>query len=58
MINKFPTTNGLGMVKENQHIARECYLATMKQKMVDNINMDELDIRDEVSTRPAPLEEL
>ena len=26
----------------------------MKQKMVDNIYMNELDIRDEVSTRPAP----
>ena len=30
----------------------------MKQKMVDNIYMNELDIRDEVTTRPAPLEEL
>ena len=30
----------------------------MKQKTVDNIYMDELDIRDEVSTRPAPSEEL
>ena len=30
----------------------------MKQKMVDNIYMDELDMRDEVSTRPTPSEEL
>ena len=30
----------------------------MKQKMVDNIYMDELDMRDKVSTRPAPSEEL
>ena len=30
----------------------------MKQKTVDNIYMDELDMRDEVSTRPAPSEEL
>ena len=30
----------------------------MKQKAVDNIHMDELDMRDEVSTRPEPLEEL
>ena len=31
-------------------MARECYSASMKQKMVDNIYMDELDMRDEVST--------
>ena len=30
----------------------------MKQNTVDNIYMDELDMRDEVSTRPAPSEEL
>ena len=30
----------------------------MKQNMVDNINIDELDIRDEVSTRPSPSKEL
>ena len=46
------------MAKGNQHIARECYSASMKQKMVDNIYMDELDMRDKVSTRPAPSEEL
>ena len=39
-------------------MARECYSASMKQKTVDNIYMDELDMRDEVSTRPAPSEEL
>ena len=30
----------------------------MKQKMVVNIYVDELDMRDEVSTRPTPSEEL
>ena len=58
MVIKFPTANGVGMVRGNQRIARECYLASMKQKMVDNIYMDELDMRDEVSTRPVPSEEL
>ena len=58
MVIKFPTANGVGMVRGNQRIARECYSALMKQNMVDNIYMDELDIRDEVGTRPAPLEEL
>ena len=39
-------------------MARECYSTSMKQKTVDNICMDELDMRDEVSTRPEPSEEL
>ena len=46
------------MVRGNQRVARECYSASMKQKTVDNINMDELDMQDEVSTRPSPLEKL
>ena len=58
MVIKFPTVNGVGMVRGNQHVTRECYLALMKQKTVDNIYMDELDMRDEVSTRPVPSEEL
>ena len=58
IVIKFPTANGVGMVRGNQRIARECYSASMKQKTVDNIYMDELDMRDEVSTRPAPSEEL
>ena len=39
-------------------MARECYSASMKQKAVDNIYVDELDMRDEVNTRPEPSEEL
>ena len=58
MVIKFPTANGVGMVRGNQRIARECYSALMKKNTVDNIYMDELDMRDEVTTRPAPLEEL
>ena len=58
MLIKFPTANGVGMVRGNQRIARECYLASMKQNMVDNIYMNEFDMRDEVTTRPAPSEEL
>ena len=58
MVIKFPTANGVGLVRGNQRIARECYSASMKQKTVDNIYMDELDMRDEVSTRLAPSEEL
>ena len=46
------------MVRGNQCIARECCSASMKQKTIDNINMDELDMRDEVSIRLAPSEEL
>ena len=58
MVIKFPTTNGVGKVRGNQRIARECYSTSMKQNMVDNIYMDKLDMRDEVTTRPAPSEEL
>ena len=46
------------MVRGDKRVARECYSASMKQKAVDNIYMDEIDMRDEVLTRPEPLEEL
>ena len=39
-------------------MARECYTASMKQKTVDNVSIGELDMRDEVLTRPEPSEEL
>ena len=39
-------------------MAKECYSASMKQKTVDNIYLDELDMRNEVHTRPEPSEEL
>ena len=58
MVIKFPTANGVGMVRGNQPIARECYLVSMKQNTVDNIYMDKLDMRDKVTTRPVPSEEL
>ena len=58
MVIKFPTTNGVGMVRGDQRVARECYSASMKQKAVDNIYVDELDMRDEVSTRLEPSKEL
>ena len=46
------------MVRGDQQVARECYTASMKQKAVDNVNIDELDMSDEVLTRPEPSEEL
>ena len=39
-------------------MVRECYSASVKQKVVNNVYMDELDNRDEVLTRPEPSEEL
>ena len=39
-------------------MARECYSASMKQKAINNIHVNELDMRDEVNTRPEPSEEL
>ena len=58
MVIKFPTTNGVGMVRGDQRVARECYSALMKQKTINNIYVDEVDMRDEVNTRPEPSEEL
>ena len=58
MVAKFPMENGVGMVRGDHRVARECYLVSMKQKVVDNIHMDELDMRDELNTRPMPSEEL
>ena len=46
------------MVRGDQRVARECYTTSMKQKAINNIYVDELDIRDEVNTRPEPSEEL
>ena len=58
MIIKFPTIHGVRMVRGDQRVARECYTASMKQRAVDNVNVDELDMRDEVLTLPEPSEEL
>ena len=55
MVIKFPTTNGVGIVRGDQRVAKECYSASMKQKAVDNIYVDELDMKDEVNTQPEPL---
>ena len=40
MIIKFPTVHGVGMVRGNQRVARECYTTSMKQRAVDNVNVD------------------
>ena len=58
MVIKFPTANGVCMVRGDQRVAKECYTTSMKQKAVDNIYVDELDMHDEVNTRPEPSEEL
>ena len=58
MVIKFPTANGVEMVRGDQRIAKECYSASMKQKEVGSVYMDELNMRDELSTRPTPSEEL
>ena len=58
MVIKFPTVNGVGTVRGDQRVAQECYTAPMKQKTVDNVSTGELDMRDEVLTRPEPSEEL
>ena len=58
MVVKFPTENGVEMVQGDQRVARKCYMTSMKQKAVDSIHMDELDMRDKLNTRPMPFEEM
>ena len=58
MMIKFPTVSGIEMVRGDQRVARECYSSSMKQKTVDNISLDELEMRDKIFTRPEPSEEL
>ena len=58
MVIKFLTVNGVGTVRGDKRVARECYTASMKQKAVDNVSIGELDMRDEVLTPPEPSEEL
>ena len=50
MMIKFPTISGVGMIRGDQRVAKECYSTSMKQKTVDNIYLDELDMCDEVHT--------
>ena len=50
VVIKFPTIRGVGMVRGDQRVARECYPASMKKKAVDNVYLDELEMRDEVNT--------
>ena len=58
MVFKFPTENGVGKARRDQRIARECYLESMKQKSIDSVHTNELDMRDELDTRPTPSEEM
>ena len=46
------------MVRGDQRVAREYYSTSMRQKAVDNIYVDELEMHDEVNTRLEPSEEL
>ena len=46
MMIKFPTESGVGMVQGDQRVARECYSVSVKKKAVNNVNMDELDMRE------------
>ena len=46
------------MVRGDQRVAIECYSASMKQKTIDNVYLDDLDMRDKVNTRPEPSEKM
>ena len=57
-LNAIKAIGGVGMVRGDQRVVRECYSASMKQKTVDNIYLDKLDMRNKVHTRPEPSKEL
>ena len=42
---KFPTENGVGVVRGDQRIAKECYVASIRQKEVEYVQLDDLDMR-------------
>ena len=50
MVIKFPTENEVGAVQGDQQVARECYSASIKHKVVKRIHMEELDMTDELDT--------
>ena len=58
MVVKFPTMNVVRNARGNQRIARECYLASMKQKAVDSVHANELNMREKLDTRPTPSKEM
>ena len=58
MVIKFLIENGVGVVRGDQRVARECYSASIKQKVVKSVHIDELDMRDELDTRLTPSKEL
>ena len=50
MVIKFPTENGVRVVLVDQRVARECYSASIKQKAIKSVHVDELNMRDKLDT--------
>ena len=57
---KFPTDLGVGTVRGEQTVARECYVASLKEvKLKEAMIIEGLDVRDEDElVRGKPVEEL
>ncbi|XP_028120239.1 uncharacterized protein LOC114317675 [Camellia sinensis] len=57
---KFPTDQGVGIVRGEQTIAQECYVASLKKiKMKEAMTINGVDVRDEEElVRGEPVEEL
>ncbi|GAV80577.1 hypothetical protein CFOL_v3_24037 [Cephalotus follicularis] len=53
---KFPTPSGIGVVKRDQRVARECYTTSLKMKRVLPIEL--LVVQDERKGRGKPVDEL
>lgn len=51
MLICFPTNNGIGEIRGDQMLARQCFHAAIKiPKLVEGSSIDELDMRDDAIT--------
>ncbi|XP_022876946.1 uncharacterized protein LOC111395176 [Olea europaea var. sylvestris] len=55
---KFPTGHGIGVVREDQTAARQCYVTSIRGMNIDVMQLSNLEIELEPRGRLAPVEEL
>ncbi|XP_022888952.1 uncharacterized protein LOC111404368 [Olea europaea var. sylvestris] len=55
---KFPTPNGIGIVRSNQTVARQCYVTSVRKIKNDVMQVTELELEHESYGRLAPVEGL
>ncbi|XP_010269798.1 PREDICTED: uncharacterized protein LOC104606351 [Nelumbo nucifera] len=58
LVLKFPTEHSVGVVRGNQQIACQCYVAMLKGKNKEALSLEGLNLREEPSSRGQPVEDL